>query len=196
LNPSVQIIAIAALAFVSTSIDNLAVLIAFFAARDLRPRRVVLGYLCATWFVAGAAWAGSKLVEFVPVLNLGFLGVIPLGLGIQRAWGLRRSAPDIVAPTPTAGGAVAVALVTLAQNADNFAVFLALFADSANSLHGAVLASLATCAAFWCAFAFGLAQHSPLAGTFRRAMRFALPFLLITVGAYILSETATDKLSR
>lgn len=196
LNPSLQIIGVGTVAFVSTSVDNLAVLVALFSARQLRPRRVALGYLGAIWIVAGAAWGGSKLLNLVLATDFGFLGVIPLGLGITRAWGLRRFAPDIAAPVPATGGAVATALVTLAQSTDNAVVFLSLFADTANELDARLFTTLAGCALVWCAFAFWLARHSPLAGILQRAMRFMLPFVLIAVGMYILSNTVTDVLAR
>jgi hypothetical protein len=59
-----------------------------------------------------------------------------------------------------------------------------------------LFATLATCAALWCALAFWLARHSPLAGVLQRALRFALPFVLIAVGTYILGHTVTDVLAR
>ena len=56
--------------------------------------------------------------------------------------------------------------------------------------------TLAACAGIWCAFAFWLARHSPLAATLQRRMRFVLPFVLIAVGMYILSDTVTDVVTR
>ena len=189
---ALQLIGVAAAAFASTSVDSFGVLVALFAARDLQPWRVACGYLGAVWIVTGAAWAGSKAVEFLPVTDFGILGLIPLGLGIERAWRLLRSEGDAVAVPPSAGGVVVVALVTLAQSADNAMVYLSLFADSASRLDSLLFVSLAACAAAWCGLAFWLARHSPLARSLQRAMRFALPILLLGVGAYILSATVTD----
>lgn len=172
-------------------------LIALFVARDLRPWRVAVGYLGAAWVVAGSAWAGSKLLESVPLMDLGILGAIPLGLGIARAWKLRRPARGVTTPEPNAAaGVVMAALLTLAQSADNGIVLLSLFADTADELDGLLFATLAICAALWCALAFWLARHSPLAGVLQRALRLALPFVLIAVGTYILGHTVTDVLAR
>ena len=160
--------------------------------RDLRPRRVALGYVAASWILTGAAWGGSKLAELLPATDLGLLGVIPLGIGIRRAWELRQAPPAPGTSAPVAAGVVTAASLTLAQGADNFLVYTSLFADSKNGLDLHVFIALAACAAGWCACAFWLARHSPLAGVLRRAMRFALPFLLIAVGIYMLSDTVTD----
>ena len=194
MSPSVQIVGIATAAFVSTSLDNFALLIGLFAAPDFRPRRVAVGYLVASWAVAAAAWGGSKLVELLPVADLGFLGVVPLALGIQRVFVLLRSPADVAKPVPAAGGAGVSALLTLSQSADNTLVYLALFGDSAKALDPIVFATLVVCAAVCCASALWLARRSPLAGPLRRAMRFVMPFLLIAVGVYVLADTVTDAL--
>ncbi|HXK24961.1 MAG TPA: cadmium resistance transporter [Myxococcota bacterium] len=194
MSPSVEIVGVASAAFVSTSLDNLAVLIALFASPDLRPRRVAAGYLVASWAVAAAAWGGSKLFDLVPAPDLGFLGVVPLALGIQRVFALRHSAPDVAKPVPTAGGVVVTVLLTLSQSADNSIVYVTLFADSASVLDPIVFATLVACPVAWCASALWLARRSPLAGPLRRTMRFVVPFLLIAVGAYVLADTVTDVL--
>jgi len=193
---ALQIIGAATVAFLSTSVDNLSVLVGLFAARDLRPRRVAFGYVGASWIMTGAAWGGSKALDMLPAADLGFLGVIPLGLGIQRAWALRRSAADVALPVPTDGGIVATALLTFAQSADNLGVYTAIFADSKSALDGLVFVTLAGCATGWWALAFWLARNSPVAGALQRSMRFVLPLLLIAVGIYILSDTVTDVTGR
>jgi cadmium resistance protein CadD (predicted permease) len=183
-------------AFLSTSLDNFGAMIALFAAHELRPRRVAAGYLGASWTVAAAAWGGSKLVELLPAPYLGLLGVIPLGLGLRRAWELRRSAPDVAGGVPTAGDALTAALVTLAQSADNSLVYVSLFADTADRLDSRLFATLVACPVLWCALAYWVARRSPVRGFLRRAMRLTLPFLLIALGIYILSDTVTDVLVR
>lgn len=75
-------------------------------------------------------------------------------------------------------------------------MLLSLFAGTADELDGLLFATLVTCGAFWCALAFWLARHSPLAGVLQRALRFALPFVLIAVGTYILGHTVTHLLTR
>jgi len=97
-----------------------------------------------------------------------------------------------LAAAPAAAGFMTALLLTLAQGVDNLLVYMSLFADSRNELDLRVFVTLAACATGWCAGAFWLARRSPLAGVLRRAMRFALPFLLIAVGIYMLKDTVTD----
>jgi len=193
LSASLQIIGVAAVAFVSTSMDNLGMLLAFFAARGCRPRRVAAGYLGSEWIVIGAAWGASQFSRSFSPESLGYLGVVPIALGIRRAWQLRGPARGAAAWSP-ATGTMAVALVNVAQNSDNLMVFTCLFADSATELHGAAFGALAASAAAWCGLGFWLARRSPLAQPLQRVSRLALPFLLIAIGAYILADTETDVL--
>lgn len=192
MNPLLQIVAVAAVAFVSTSADNLAAMIAMLATRELRPHRVAAGYLSASWLIDAAAWGASKLVEALPPPYLGLLGIVPLGLGVQRALALRRPAPQRAGPFPITGGAFTAGIVTLAQGADNSLVYASLFSDTANRLDPYLFTTLAVCATLWCALAWYVAKHSPIAGIVRGAMRIVLPFLLTAIGVYILANTATD----
>jgi cadmium resistance protein CadD (predicted permease) len=189
---SLQILGMGLVAFVSTSIDNLGVLVAFFAARELDPRSVWAGYLAIAVGVAGAAWAASKLALLLPAQDLGYVGVVPLLLGVRSAWQLRRPEPRPIVALPKAVGVLAVALVTLAQSVDNLIVYVSLFADSASRLKPTLFGALVGSAALWCALGFWLGRRSLLAEPLRRAMRFALPVLLMAVGAYILRDTLTD----
>ncbi len=189
---SLQILGMGLVAFVSTSIDNLGVLVAFFAARELDPRSVWAGYLAIAFGVAGAAWAASRLAVLLPAQYLGYIGIVPLLLGVRSAWQLRRPEPRVVVAPPKVAGALAVALVTLAQSADNLIVYVSLFADSASKLKPTLFAALVGSAAVWCSLGFWLGRRSLLADPLRRVMRFALPVLLMAVGAYILRDTLTD----
>jgi cadmium resistance protein CadD (predicted permease) len=191
LSPSLQIIGVATVAFFSTSIDNLGTLLLFFSARECRPRRIAAGYLGSTWIVIGAAWAASQLSRSFSPESIGYLGLVPIGLGIRRAWQLRPPA-GAAAAVSRVDGAAAVALVNLAQNSDNLTVFTCLFADSAHELHRVAFGALAASAAAWCGLGFWLARRTPLAQPLRRVSRLALPFLLVAVGTYILADTATD----
>ena len=189
---SLQILGMGLVAFVSTSLDNLGLLVAFFAGRELDPRSVCAGYLAIAFGVAGAAWTASRAALLLPAPSLGYVGIVPLLLGVRSAWQLRRPERRVVVAPPKVAGALAVALVTLAQSADNLVVYASLFADSAARLKPTLFAALAWSAVVWCALGFWLGRRSLLAGPLQRAMRFALPVLLVAVGVYILRDTMTD----
>jgi cadmium resistance protein CadD (predicted permease) len=117
------------LAFLVTDIDDLFVLVAFFAEAAIRPRNVVVGQ-----------YAGIAFRLVVPGQVIGLLGFLPLALGIREAVELARTrreeakAEDASAPeAPSVArrpGILGVAMVTVANGGDNIAVYAPLFASS------------------------------------------------------------------
>jgi cadmium resistance protein CadD (predicted permease) len=84
------------LAFLVTDIDDLVVLVAFFAEAAIRPRSVILGQFAGIAFLLAASALALILRLVVPVGAVGLLGLLPLILGIRAALELasaRRMAP-------------------------------------------------------------------------------------------------------
>jgi cadmium resistance protein CadD (predicted permease) len=186
-----EIVVVASIAFLSTGFDNLGVLVAGFATRELDARRIAAGYIVASALVVVASLAGANLVELAPLGAIAYLGVLPIALGLRQLWQLRTRTTQVPQERALRGG-LSVAVVTLAQSADNVVVFVSLFADTSRALDATVLMTLLAWSVAWTVAAFWLARHSPLADLLGRAMRVMLPFLLIAVGVYILLDTATD----
>jgi cadmium resistance protein CadD (predicted permease) len=190
--PQLQIVAVAVVGFLSTSLDNLGVLVALFAAREIAPWRLAAIYFAVTWTLIGLGWGMSALAEYAIEENVGYLGVVPIALGIRSAWLLRHPGRDASASVSTVAGSIAAALLMFATSADNLLVALSLFADAARALDPTLCATLVACSVGWCALAFWLARRSPVAMVLQRAVRPLLPLLLVAVGVYILIDTATD----
>ena len=117
----------------------------------LRRRGVAAGYVLAVSAVAATAYLIGTGASLVPTAWLGFLGVVPLGLGlwlaIRRLIGSRREDERDLSP---AGGSFFSAVgVTLASSADSLVVYAVLFADTRPGLDVPVLATLVACAVLW-----------------------------------------------
>jgi len=190
--PQLQIVAVAVVGFLSTSLDNLGVLVALFAAREIAPWRLAAIYFAVTWTLTGLGWGMSALAEYAIEENVGYLGVVPIALGIRSAWLLRHPGRDASASASTVAGSIAAALLIFATSADNLLVALSLFADAARALDPTLCATLVACSVGWCVLAFWLARRSPVAMVLQRTVRPLLPLLLVAVGVYILIDTATD----
>jgi len=192
MTPQLQIFAVALVGFLSTSLDNLGVLVALFAAREVAPWRLAAIYFAVTWTLIGLGWGMSAVAEYAIEEKVGYLGVVPIALGIRSAWLLRRPARDLSASASQVAGSIAAAALMFATSADNLLVSLSLFADAARALDSTLFATLVACSVGWCALAFWLARRSPIATVLQRAVRPLLPLLLVAVGLYILIDTATD----
>ena len=188
------VVAITAVAFAATSLDNLGLLIGLYADETFRPRDVLAGYMTAAVAVTAAAYGVSTGVELARPQYMGYLGFVPIALGLYRAVDLLRSSPSGSTSSlqRVRRGVAPVLLLMLVQSGDSFAVFVAVFADTQEHLEIPILLTVAACVALICAFAYWLARHSALAGVLQRGMRWVLPVLLIAIGIFILADTPTD----
>ena len=194
MNELVAVVGLSSLTFVSTSFDNFTLLLGFFADDEYPRRQVVGGYLVAVVVVLLGAWTASAAVEQAPSTYLGYLGLIPLTLGLVGLYRLVRFAgPSVPAAEPTATkGFLPVLFVMLANSGDSLSVYVSVFADTAENLEVPILATAAALALAYASIARWLVTRSGLAGPIQRVARAVLPFLLIGIGAYILLDTGTD----
>ncbi|MER7592244.1 cadmium resistance transporter [Micromonospora sp. NPDC127501] len=175
----------AAVVFAATDIDDIVILTLFFvAARTTgQPRtwHIVAGqYLgIGALALASAVIAGGLLV--VPDPWTGLLGLLPIALGVRAL----RSSGDDEAPAVVTG-ALGVAGVTIANGADNVAVYVPVFralgvADSAMFLLVFVLLI-----ALWCVVGAWLGGHWRVVRLVERAGAWLVPTIFIAIGLVIL----------
>lgn len=179
--------------FVSTNIDDILLLSVFFADRRLHPGAVVLGQLAGMAVLFAASSLCSLASLLVPPGWTALLGLAPLAMGLWlllarvRGGGASEDEPELAASRRTGSGVVTVALVTVANGGDNLAVYIPLFArdTSAIPIHAAVFLVMT---AVWCGLGY-LLVNNPLSGErVRRYGHLALPFVLLALGTYILSD--------
>ncbi|MCG5447889.1 MULTISPECIES: cadmium resistance transporter [Micromonospora] len=185
----------AAVVFAATDIDDIVILTLFFvAARTTgQPRtwEIVAGqYLgIGALAFASAVVAGGLLV--VPDPWTGLLGLLPIALGVRAL----RSSGDDEAPAVVTG-ALGVAGVTIANGADNVAVYVPVFralgvADSAVFLLVFVLLI-----ALWCVAGAWLGGHRRVVRLVERAGAWLVPTIFIAIGLVILvSSGVLDRLA-
>lgn len=189
------IIIVTAVTFVGTSLDNLLLLIGFLGVRDYRKLDVMLGYTAALALVVAAVFGLSAIAHLAPQRYIAYLGLVPIALGLLHLYRLIShsvAAPHVPEREPVPSVALSVGLVMLANSGDTLAALAILFADSRTVFLLPMIATLFAMVAVWGAIAGWLVSHPRLAGTIRIIARYALPFLLIAVGWYVLNNTATD----
>ncbi|WP_437821090.1 cadmium resistance transporter [Sorangium sp. So ce1078] len=182
--------------FISTNVDDILLISAFFADPGFTPRQVVAGQLLGMGALVVASAACALLAVRVPDGWIGLLGLLPLALGLRGLWALRRGSgkaddDDDAADKPPGGAArfkaLAVAGVTIANGGDNLGVYIPLFSSTPEHvpLHAAVFAVMTGA---FCALGHHLVHHPILGSRIRRHGRVALPFVLIGLGLWILSD--------
>jgi cadmium resistance protein CadD (predicted permease) len=191
------ILAIASGAFIGTNLDNLVLLVALHSRYEKHSGIVTIGYFTGMILIAVISFAIGKVGAFIPIAWLGMLGVIPMMIGVFALWQLvqNKQAGDAASDVSNRGGQTiffAVLATQLSNGADSIITFSIFFADSSDSAdYLIVLAFLAmVCVFAW--LALYLLKHRKLGRILSRYGQYVTPFILILVGFYILSNTASD----
>jgi cadmium resistance protein CadD (predicted permease) len=156
-----------------------------FARRDARfgTRHIVAGqYLGFAALVAISFAAAAGLVA-LPDEAVGLMGLVPLALGAHGLLRARRDDGDELRDRPP--GTLGVAAITVANGADNVAVYAPLFATFG-------LGDAAVCIAVFAAGVLALCALGAVVGTrpaVERAGAYAIPVVFIALGVFIVVES-------
>src|SRR5918995_413430 len=91
----ISIIGIGATLFVATNIDDLVILMAFFANRRSFPIfQVVLGQFVGMGALLAVGTIGSLIALVVPNNLIGLIGIFPIAIGIKELWELLKNSDN------------------------------------------------------------------------------------------------------
>lgn len=171
--------------FAATDIDDIVILTLFFvAARTTgrpRPWQIVAGQYVGIGALALASAVVAAGLLVVPDPWTGLLGLLPIVLGVRA---LRRSDED---DTPTVvTGTLGVAGVTIANGADNVAVYVPVFRALGVADSAVFLLVFALLIALWCAVGAWLGGHPRVVRLVERAGHWLVPTIFIGIGVVIL----------
>jgi len=189
------VVVVAAVLFVSTNIDDIFVLVTFFADPAYRPRHVVVGQFLGMCVLIALSLVGSLLALVVPGEYIGLLGLLPFALGVVKLV-KKRGGGDAEAPTEARAGVrwLAVALVTFANGGDNISAYVPVFATRTPvELLTTIVMFLALTTA-WCFIGHALVSHPRAGPTIRRLAGPLTPFVLMAIGVMIVIESGAYRL--
>lgn len=198
----VALLALAIGLFVTTNIDDIFVLVGFFSDPRFKPRQIAIGQLAGLATLYAASVVFSLLALVVSAATIGFLGVLPIAIGLKKIEELRRPGEpeddreDGAIGSASRGNILAVAAVTIANGGDNLSIYTPIFAARSGPdvvLIGLVFAAMTLT---WVGAAFWLMHHRTLGAPIRRYGRRVIPFVLVALGFYILEEMGTLTLLR
>ena len=172
----------AAFAFAVTNVDDLFLLVAWFAAGRLSAPNIVLGQSIGLGALVAISLLVSLPAAAIPASYLPLLGIAPIALAFCM---LRRPWPQEL-QAPSRSGLLAVAAATVANGADNLNVYIPLFATSDTTETLAICAVFAAMTAAWCLAAYSLVRHPSLGAPLRRWGPRATPWALIAIGVWIM----------
>jgi cadmium resistance protein CadD (predicted permease) len=196
------VLGVAIATFTSTNIDDIFVLLGFFADPKFRLRQIIIGQYLGIGVLYGVSAIASLLALVIPAAYIGLLGLAPIYFGLRRLWELWNGIEADDDPEDHAkasaghGNIAAITLITIANGGDNISVYTPLFATRSAYEVLAIGCTFAVLTAVWLGAAHSLVNHPKLGAPIRRHGHRIVPFILIALGILILYEAGTVALFR
>jgi cadmium resistance protein CadD (predicted permease) len=197
-----NIVGIGTTAFVATNIDDLLILIAFFANSRFSLPQTVLGQYAGMGALLAISILGSLIALIVPNNLIGLIGIFPIAIGIKELLELlkndnnneeesanhqpprNRRRRRLTAYLPF----LTVAAVTF-SGGEEIGVYTSVFAAYHEVYEIIIIVFVVmVLTGVWCIVAYHLVNHPLIASRVRRIGTIALPSILIGLGIYILAE--------
>jgi cadmium resistance protein CadD (predicted permease) len=183
-------------AFVSTNIDDLFILMVFFATLRFPSFQIVLGQYTGMWSLMGVSLAGALITLVFPRNLIGLIGLFPIAIGIKELLELHKKddkEDDDKLAKKLRSKKIQLPFLTVASvtfsGSEEIGIYTSLFATNNEAAAIIILISVVmVLTAFWCFLANYLVKHSFLADIFRSMGSRVLPYVLIGLGLYILAE--------
>ncbi len=190
------LIAIGISGFAATNIDDIFVLMMFFSYSSMTfpIKQIVVGQYIGIGLLVAISAIGFFFSLAVPSYIIGLLGIVPIVIGIRKIVVLRKknesySNQDAQEKKKNLAF-VTVASVTFSNGGDNIGVYTPLFAKYNSSSEITVLVAIfMAMTALWCVAAYHLVNHPLVASKIRHIAHMILPFILVGLGVYILTES-------
>jgi cadmium resistance transport/sequestration family protein len=193
--------------FVATNIDDIVILMLFFAqvSATFRPRHIVVGQYLGFTALIIASLPGFFGGLIVPKSIIGLLGFVPIAIGIKQLLSRDNQENDVQAVSDEfnreSNSIVSkirnlfnpqifnVAAVTIANGGDNIGIYLPLFASSDLPSLVVILAVFFLSIAILCYVAYLLTRQRAIANILTHYSQAIVPFVLIGLGIFILIES-------
>lgn len=193
-----ELIITSIIAFASTNIDDIFILILFFANKEYKTKHVVLGQYLGIIALITISLVGSLIDLLINQKYIGILGLLPIYFGIRGIIQLiqrnKASEPEEAKMTRSNNKTPSVAAVTFANGGDNIGIYIPLFATLLIQEKIIMIVIFLIMVAVWCFAAWYLSKHPAIARTIDKYGHIISPVILILLGVYILYENGSLSL--
>jgi cadmium resistance transport/sequestration family protein len=180
--------------FAATNIDDIVVLTVLFVASargSLPAWKVVAGQYAGFVTLVAISVVAAAGLTIVPDKWVGFLGLIPLAIGI---YGLgrtlrRRGDDDDDNDAISAVGLLGVAGITIANGADNISLYTPVFRTNPVQDTVVTIIVFLVLVAVWCLIARFIGTSKTVSELLERVEHWLVPAVFIGLGLYILIES-------
>jgi cadmium resistance protein CadD (predicted permease) len=190
------LVAIGVAAFAATNIDDIFVLMMFFSSLTFPARQVVLGQYIGIGLLIIISALGSLIALVIPTYVIGLLGIIPIAIGVKNLVEIGKKdkshLKQVVQDKKNKSylSFLMVSAVTFSNGGDNIGVYIPLFSKyNAVSQITTFAAVFMAMTAVWCIASYYFVNHPLVAFRIRHTGNIVLPFVLIGLGIYILTDS-------
>ena len=173
------------LAFMSTNIDDILLLMLLFSqTRTFFDRaRIVLGQYLGIAALFAFSVFGSLGTRFLPEGAVGILGLVPIALGVACFFQKEEEDEQI-----RGTGVLPTAFLALANGADNIGIYIPVFSGFGVSDFLVTALVFAVMTGLWCFFGYHIGAFPPIQRILRRYRRVIVPTVFILLGTWILIQ--------
>ena len=175
-------------AYAATNIDNLLIMASLGAGRANRVD-LVAGFVVASSIVLLVASTAVFIDRIVPPAVLGYLGFVPISMGVYLLLSDNGQAENGIS---RATNWLAIAGMLLANSSDTVFAIGPLFAESTGDARLGLAVGFALVTALWLLLILTVSQRVARSTTLGKLGQRIAPWMMILVGLYILSDSATD----
>ncbi|KAF5241563.1 hypothetical protein FANTH_9074 [Fusarium anthophilum] len=194
-----QAIGTACATFAVTNVDDIFVLVAFFAeattSRSLTPVKIAIGQYVGFTVIVAVSMIGYGASLLIPAEPIGFLGLLPILLGIWRILSYifnkdeeeEEEAMDQELTTADGFKAVfKVASITVMNGADNISTYIPLFAEAKAGELAIYIVVYYIMLGVWCCAAYLIMRQKHILHIAQKYARRMVPFLYVGLGIFII----------
>jgi cadmium resistance transport/sequestration family protein len=201
----IETILTAVLAFASTNVDDLFILMVLFTTTSqlFRPFNILAGQYLGIVTLIGISLAGSLIGIIIPKVYIGLLGLFPIYLGVRKIFDRNIAVNESPAVSHEEKyillsfinpATLSVASITIANGADNIGIYIPLFVNLSLTNLALTIGIFLVMVFIWVKAAQYLVQHPRLNSTLARYNHLLFPCILIGLGIYILIESQSYAL--
>jgi len=194
---SFALLGLAIALFASTNVDDVFVLVGFFADPKFRARDIVMGQYAGITALFGVSVVGSLLSLVIPRAYVGLLGIVPIFIGAKKRLDLYRHCDkteetlESHSNTGAYGRIATVAFVTMANGGDNIGIYAPSFAIRSRYEIPVIALVFVAMTALWCFVAHSMVNHPRLGTPIRNYGHRVAPIVLIGLGILILYQAGS-----
>jgi cadmium resistance transport/sequestration family protein len=207
----VEVIITAIASFAATNLDDIIILMIFFAQVNstFRRKHIICGQYLGFTVIIIASLPGFFGGLILPKAWIGLLALLPIVIGVSRLVNRGKNNNEVQTVSKELNSArentsmvsifasllspqtYQVATVTFANGGDNIGIYVPLFANNNLAGLGVIFSVFYMLIGVYCYVAYQLTRHSAVAHILTRYGHAIAPFILIALGIFILLESGS-----